>query len=229
MGEFSGKCTGLSLAGETPTSSSNEAKLLNLAEGADYSLGQGSIATASKADAQLIETVCSADEEHSSVSVSPRQKACANLLKEEKKIYSSNNVAIDPLMNSGTLLRGVNKTAPKLKLKSKLQAVPLTGAVKNSRGVKSKRATSRIVKPITRKKNFVIKKPKKVAISTYEVNSSLNHDSGQLICQKCRCSLRDPSEDPPEIRGTPVVKTTISPISTRKGTSLKAQRADMRS
>ncbi|XP_075510028.1 serine/threonine-protein kinase D6PKL2-like [Primulina tabacum] len=211
MADFSGKCTGLSLAGETPISSSNQAKLLNQAEGADYSLGQGNIAPASKADVQLIETVCSADEQHSSVSVSVlhHQKACVNLLKVEKKIYSSNNVASDPFMNSATLLRGVNKTASKLKLKSKLHAVPLTGAVKNSRGVKSKRATSRIVKPITRNKNFVIEKPKTVAISTYEVNSSLNRDSGQLICQKCLCSLRDPSENPSEIRGTPIVKTKI--------------------
>ncbi|KAK6147175.1 hypothetical protein DH2020_018087 [Rehmannia glutinosa] len=143
---------------------------------------------ASEVDKQLLEIVCSQEEKHNLVSKKP-----------DEKNSGSNKVASGSGKDSA-----VNKAAPKLRRKSKLQTVPSSGSVKSNKDVKSTRNTSRTVKPVIRNKNLVIKKPKKVIVPTdcgsktpNEVSSGPNESSAQLICQKCQCSLRDNSKDSP--------------------------------
>ncbi|KAI3471966.1 hypothetical protein Pfo_028654 [Paulownia fortunei] len=160
------------------------------------------IAHASEVDKQLLEIVCSQEEKHNLVSALPHHNSYDNVSKPDKKISVPNKVASGPSKDAATPLKVVNKAAPKLRRKSKLQTIPSPSAVKSNKDVKSTRSTSRTVKPVIRSKNLVIKKSKKVAVSTdgnleksYEVNSGPDHSSEQLICQRCQCSLSDTSKD----------------------------------
>ncbi|KAK4419346.1 Serine/threonine-protein kinase KIPK2 [Sesamum alatum] len=208
------------------------------------------IAHVSEVDKQASETVCS---QHNSVSALPQHISDGNLSKPDKKISGSNKVASGSIKDAATPLKVGNRAAPKLRRKSKSHTVPASSALKSNKDARSTRSTSR-VKPVIRNKNLVIKKSKKVAGTTdgnlkesYEVNSDLDHSSGQLICQRCQCSLTDPSKDssknPPaatsteaftgsrncdtnksdsiptswENRGTPVVKTNMNLKPTEKG------------
>ncbi|KAL0344771.1 UNVERIFIED_CONTAM: Serine/threonine-protein kinase KIPK2 [Sesamum radiatum] len=117
-----------------------------------------------------------------------------------------------PSKDSATSLKVVDNAAPKLRRKSRLQTVSSSSLVKGNRDVSSTRNTYRAVKPVIRNKNLIIKKSKKVAASTdgisetsFEVNSgqeTQDHISGQFICQRCQCSLRDTrknsDKDPPD-------------------------------
>ncbi|PIM98381.1 putative serine/threonine protein kinase [Handroanthus impetiginosus] len=127
---------------------------------------------------------------------------------EKRKLVSYDNLSIpdkkasSPRNNSATPSKVVNKAAPKVRRKTKLQTVSSSSAVKSNKDVKSTRSTSRTVKPVIRNKNLVIKKSKKVAVSadgksktSYDVKVGPDHGSGQLICQRCQCSLRDTAKD----------------------------------
>ncbi|KAL8039678.1 hypothetical protein ABFX02_10G051800 [Erythranthe guttata] len=83
---------------------------------------------------------------------------------------------------------------PKLRRKSKIQTASSSSAVKSNRDSKPTRVASRTIKPVIRNKNIVIRKPKKVPESTDANNLK---KSGQMICQKCQCSLTVTSKDSP--------------------------------
>ncbi|KAK6147162.1 hypothetical protein DH2020_018074 [Rehmannia glutinosa] len=130
---------------------------------------------------------------------SPHEEKLNLVSKPDEKISGPIKVASGSNKDSA-----VNKAAPKLRHKSKLQTVPSSGSVKSNKDVKSTKNTSRTIKPVIRNKNLVIKKPKKAIVPTdggsktpNEVSSGPNESSAQLICQKCQCSLRDTSKDSP--------------------------------
>ncbi|KAH6797598.1 hypothetical protein C2S52_022152 [Perilla frutescens var. hirtella] len=137
-----------------------------------------------------------------SVSALPHNNAHDNYSKQDQEISSLNKVASVPGKESPTSLKVVDKAAPKLRRKSRLQTVSSSNVVRGNKDVNSTRSTSRAVKPVVRNKNLIIKKSKKVAIytdgsskSSDEVNSAQDHSPGKLICQRCQCSLRDTSKD----------------------------------
>ncbi|KAL0316123.1 UNVERIFIED_CONTAM: Serine/threonine-protein kinase KIPK2 [Sesamum radiatum] len=149
------------------------------------------------------------EEDGSSVSALSHNNARANFSKQDQKNSGLNKVASVPSKDSATSLKVVDNAAPKLRRKSRLQTVSSSSLVKGNRDVSSTRNTYRAVKPVIRNKNLIIKKSKKVAASTdgisetsFEVNSGQDHISGQFICQRCQCSLRDTSKnsgkDPPD-------------------------------
>lgn len=161
------------------------------------------IVHASEVDKHLLETVCSQEAKHNS---------CDDVSKPDKKDSASDKVPGSPSKDTATSMIVVSKGAPKLRRKVKLHT-PSSTAVKSNKNVKPTRSTSRTIKPVIRNKNLVIKKPKKVPESTdsnlkksYEVNSGPDHSSGQLICQRCQCSLNDTSKisspDPPATTNT---------------------------
>ncbi|KAL0333455.1 UNVERIFIED_CONTAM: Serine/threonine-protein kinase KIPK1 [Sesamum angustifolium] len=149
------------------------------------------------------------EEDGSSVSALSHNSAPANFSKQDQEISGLNKVASVPGKDSATSLKVIDNAAPKLRRKSRLQTVSSSSLVKGNRDVSSTRNTYRAVKPVIRNKNLIIKKSKKVAASTdgisetsFEVNSGQDHISGQFICQRCQCSLRDTSKnsgkDPPD-------------------------------
>ncbi|KAK4392087.1 Serine/threonine-protein kinase KIPK2 [Sesamum angolense] len=149
------------------------------------------------------------EEDGNSVSALSHNNAPAKFSKQDQKISGLNKVASVPSKDSATSLKVVDNAAPKLRRKSRLQTVSSSSLVKGNRDVSSTRNTYRAVKPVIRNKNLIIKKSKKVAASTdgisetsFEVNNGQDHISGQFICQRCQCSLRDTSknsgEDPPD-------------------------------
>ncbi|KAK4481166.1 hypothetical protein RD792_012047 [Penstemon davidsonii] len=130
------------------------------------------------------------------------------LSKPEKKTFSSKKIAI------GT-------SEDKARRKSKIQYLSSSSAVKSNKDGKSTRVTSRAFNPVIRNKKLVIKKPKKVAVS----NKGPEHNSEELICHKCQCSLsKDDSaaiivsiQTGEENRGMPVAKTNTTSKSSEKG------------
>ncbi|KZV28442.1 KCBP-interacting protein kinase isoform 1 [Dorcoceras hygrometricum] len=59
-------------------------------------------------------------------------------------------------------------------------------------------SASRSAKPIIINKNLVIKKSKKIVVSdeaNSETSSGVDNGSGQLICERCQCSLKGPCKD----------------------------------
>ncbi|XP_011077889.1 serine/threonine-protein kinase D6PKL1 [Sesamum indicum] len=166
------------------------------------------IGPALEVDKQLLGTGPE-EEDCSSVSALSHNNARDNFSKQDKKNSGFNKVASVPSKDSATSLKVVDNAAPKLRRKSRLQTVSSSSLVKGNRDVSSTRNTYRAVKPVIRNKNLIIKKSKKVAASTdgisetsFEVNSGQDHISGQFICQRCQCSLRDTSKnsgkDPPD-------------------------------
>ncbi|CAA0837869.1 Serine/threonine-protein kinase D6PKL1 [Striga hermonthica] len=137
--------------------------------------------------------------------------ACSSsnsVLKPDKKVSSPNKV------NGQN--KGMNKTAtPKVKRKPKLQNVPSSTSVKINKDVKSTRTASCTVKPAVKNKTLVVKKPKKVTISTARRSAETLHEEkskspGQnhapLICQNCQCSMEYTNKEP--IKDPPITNTT---------------------
>ncbi|XP_051131595.1 protein kinase G11A-like [Andrographis paniculata] len=155
----------------------------------------------SEAVKQFPRTVCS--QEENSVTT-PHHSLCDNVSKMKDKLPGSNKVSSVHTKDSAPPLTAENKTAPKLRRKSKMQSGTPSTAVKASKDVKSSRSSLRTVKPVIRNKNIVIKKSKKVAVlidvkskTSSEPKGGTHNSSGQLICERCQCSLRDASKDPP--------------------------------
>ncbi|XP_075509187.1 serine/threonine-protein kinase KIPK1-like [Primulina tabacum] len=153
------------------------------------------------------EKLCS-NEEKQSVRTNGQQ----NVKKPDKKTSGSNKVVNTSREDSCTSL--VDKEAPKPRRKPRHNVTP-PSAVKSNKDVKSTRSATRAVKPIIINKNLVIKKSKKVAVSDEAVSktsSEVDSGSGQLICERCQCSLRDPCKDsevdPSETSDANVVTTT---------------------
>lgn len=149
-----------------------------------------------KSGAGILEGDCS------SFSAMPHNNAHDNYSKQDQEVSGLCTVASVPRKEAPTSLKVVDRAAPKLRRKSRLQTVSSSTVVKDGKDVNSTRSTSRAVKPVVKNKNLIIKKSKKVATytdgnsnSSYEVNSAQDHSSGQLVCQRCQCSLRDTSKD----------------------------------
>ncbi|KAL6521128.1 hypothetical protein OROGR_017697 [Orobanche gracilis] len=130
--------------------------------------------------------------------------ARASELVGSSKILGSNSAS--------ELIKADNKGAPKSRRKSKSQNVPSSSLLKSNKDVRSTRPTSRSVKPLAKNKNIVIKKPKKVAVSSRTRRGENIRNPGQkpaqVICQKCRCSSEtttiDPVKDSPSTTGVRV-------------------------
>ncbi|KAL6585458.1 hypothetical protein OROMI_002102 [Orobanche minor] len=129
---------------------------------------------------------------------SPNDKVRYSFPNEKKKLSGSNKVASVSSQKPNTPLKVVDRVAPKLRRKSRLQTVSSSSSVVkgNKDGKKSTRATRRAVKPVIINKNIIIRKPRKVAVSkdgnsktSYKANSVHEEHPGPLLCQKCRCSL----------------------------------------
>ncbi|KAL1541371.1 serine/threonine-protein kinase D6PKL2-like [Salvia divinorum] len=136
-----------------------------------------------------------------SVSVLPHGDAYDNHLKQDLKMSGSSKAVNVHSKEVPASLKVVEKAAPKVRRKSRLQSS--SSVVKGKKDVNSTRSTSRAVKPVSRNKNLIIKKSKKVVIYTdgslkgsREVVTAQGHSSGQEICQRCQCSLRHTSKDP---------------------------------
>ncbi|KAG6403813.1 hypothetical protein SASPL_136046 [Salvia splendens] len=143
-----------------------------------------------------------------SVSVLPHGDSHDNHLKQDLKISVSSKAVNVLCKEVPASLKVVEKAAPKVRRKSRLQSS--SSVVKGKKDVNSMRSTSRAVKPVGRNKNLIIKKSKKVVIYTdgslkgsSEVDAALNHSSEQEICQRCQCSLRHTSKDPLDSGGQP--------------------------
>lgn len=155
---------------------------------------------ASEADKKVVEIAHSLEGKH--LSAPPHRNSHDNVSKLDNDVSGQNKVASGPIKDSAAPLEVVRRAGPKLRRKSKLQIVPLSSAAKSNKDVKSAKITLRTVKPVIRNKNLIIMKSKKVVASTdgnskssHEVNSGLDHGSGQLICQRCQCALRDTNTD----------------------------------
>ncbi|KAL8526300.1 hypothetical protein ACS0TY_015499 [Phlomoides rotata] len=156
----------------------------------------------SEVDQQLLEIVHLEVEKHNLVSDLPHRKSHDNALNPDNKLSGLDKVINGVIKDPSSSIKVVNKAAPRRRQKSKLQAVPSSTAVNCKKDVKSKRNTSRTGKSVLRSKNLIIKKSKKVAASTddnlrtsNEVSSGPDHSSGQLICQRCKCSMKDTDQD----------------------------------
>ncbi|KAG5553354.1 hypothetical protein RHGRI_011281 [Rhododendron griersonianum] len=100
----------------------------------------------------------------------------------------------------GTLsIRLKNKaSAPKLRRKGRLLMVPSSSnAIKSNKGSKTTRKALHLTKPILRNKPIIIKKKVRLDSTSvgstsnvnYEITSALNFSGGQLLCQRCQCTL----------------------------------------
>ncbi|XP_047967786.1 serine/threonine-protein kinase D6PKL1 isoform X1 [Salvia hispanica] len=165
-------------------------------EGAELNIAHNKIIPVSEADMQN-SGVGLQEEDCCSVSVLPRDDAHDNHLKEDLKSSGSSKAANVPIKEVPASSNVVEKAAPKVRRKSRLQTVSSSSVVKGN-----KEGTSRAVKPVGRNKNIVIKKAKKVTIYTdgsskgsHDVDTAQDHGSEQVICQRCQCSLRDSSKD----------------------------------
>ncbi|CAI9762134.1 unnamed protein product [Fraxinus pennsylvanica] len=157
----------------------------------------------------------------------PYCNADYNVPKRDKNFTGSNKVVRGPSKYTSASIKVASKAAPKLRRKGRLQTLPLSSTVKSSRDVKSTRSTSCPVKPAVRNKNLIVKKSKKVSVSTagnssasYDVSSALDHNSGLLICQRCQCSLKDTKNE--SHKDNPV--TTVAEVNTssRKYDAIKS-------
>ncbi|KAG6427508.1 hypothetical protein SASPL_111754 [Salvia splendens] len=145
------------------------------------------IAQASEVDTQ-VEIAHTIEEKHNLLSVVPHHNSHDG----------QKNVASGPIKNSASSLKVVKRAGPRLRRKSKLQTAPLLGAARSNKDVRLAKITPHNVSTGARNKNLIIMKSKKVAASAEgsskssdEVNSSLDRGSGQLICQRCQCALKD--------------------------------------
>lgn len=139
---------------------------------------------------QTSKTELAESEKHTSLPSSPYSLTGENKLRSSKVIPVPAKLA--------------NKASPpKPVRKGRLQTVPSsTSSTSGNRVCKLTRNTSRLVKPVTRKKNIVKKKLKQDSTSagctsnTYnEVNATMVSDASQLICQRCQCALQNARKD----------------------------------
>ncbi|KAH6762219.1 KCBP-interacting protein kinase [Perilla frutescens var. hirtella] len=179
------------------------------------------IAQASEVDKQMMEIVHSFEEKHNLLSDLPHCNSHDNLSKADSKVSGQNKVASGPIKDSATPLEVVKSAGPKLRRKPKIQTVHSSSAAKSNKDVKSVKITPRIVKPVIRNKNLIIKRSRKVVASadansksSHEVNGGLDHGSVQLICQMCHCALRDTNTDS---SGNPPAATTSTEAFTDGG------------
>ncbi|KAL1566064.1 serine/threonine-protein kinase D6PKL1-like [Salvia divinorum] len=156
---------------------------------AESSIAHNKIIPVSEADIQE-SGVGLQEEDCCSVSVLPGDGAHDNYLKGDVKSSGSSKAANVPSKEVPASLKVVEKAVPKVRRKSRLQAVSSSSVVKGNKDVNSTRGASRAV----RNKNLVIKKSKKVTIHA-DGSSKGSHSSEQVICQRCQCSLRDTSKD----------------------------------
>ncbi|XP_022899483.1 serine/threonine-protein kinase D6PKL1-like [Olea europaea var. sylvestris] len=166
------------------------------------SYGHHDIRPASEAEDQSLETAPLPEESHTIVSALSSNGVGDIALKPNYNISDLEKVAIGLNKNSASPLKVPNKAASKLRHKGRLQTVPSSSPGKSNKDIKSTRTTSRVVKPVIRNKNLIIKKSKKMPVSTtedsstpHEVNSGIDQRSGQLICQRCQCALIDATDD----------------------------------
>lgn len=130
-------------------------------------------------------------------------KEIAHLVEEKHNSHDGQNkVACGPIKDSATSLEVVKRTGPRLRRKSKLHTVRSLGAARSNKEIRSAKTTPRSVRTVVRNKNLIIMKSKKVVASadgnsksSKEVNGSSDQGSGQLICQKCQCALKDTNVD----------------------------------
>lgn len=159
-------------------------------DGAESKIAHNKIKPVSEVDTKKL-GVYLKEEDCSPVSALPHNDA--------QETSSSNNVADVPRKEVPTSSIVVEKAAPKVRRKSRLQTVSSSSTGKGNKDVKT---TSRTVKPVVRSKNLVIKKSKKAAIPTDgsskdsdEVVAAQDHASEKLICERCQCSLKETGTD----------------------------------
>ncbi|KAG6430565.1 hypothetical protein SASPL_108635 [Salvia splendens] len=145
------------------------------------------IVQASEVDTQ-VEIAHTIEEKHNLSSVLPHHNSHDG----------QKNLASGPCKNSATSVKVGKRAGPRLRRKSKLQTAPLLGAARSNKDARLAKITPHNVRTGTRNKNLIIMKSKKVVASAEgsskssgEVNSSLDHGSGQLVCQRCKCALKD--------------------------------------
>lgn len=131
-------------------------------------------------------------------SVLPCHKTGDDATKLQKDTSCSNKITSSANRKSGTSIRVASKATPKLRRKGKLQNLPSSTAAKSGKESKSTRNTSRAAKPVMRNKNLLVKKIKPESLidgadpnKSPEASGVRDYNSGQLICQKCQCSLKD--------------------------------------
>ncbi|KAH7553394.1 hypothetical protein JRO89_XS12G0006900 [Xanthoceras sorbifolium] len=107
--------------------------------------------------------------------------------------------------------------------KGRLHIVPSSGSVNGGRVSKLTRNTPRVAKPVLRNKNSLKKKIKQDSTSavcpsnTYnDTRSDLDPSTTQLVCQRCRCTLKN--QDSPETNITGV-NADVSSINVNSDTN----------
>lgn len=105
--------------------------------------------------------------------------------------------------------------APKPGRKGRMQAVPSSSSVVGGRASKLSRNTPRSVKSVVRNKTSVKKKLKQNSSSAActstaydKVNNDLDASKGQLVCERCHCTLKNESN---EFKQDPLMSHSVGP------------------
>ncbi|KAK7844399.1 serine/threonine-protein kinase kipk1 [Quercus suber] len=105
--------------------------------------------------------------------------------------------------------------APKPGRKGRMQAVPSSSSVVGGRASKLSRNTPRSVKSVVRNKTSVKKKLKQNSSSAActstaydKVNNDLHASKGQLVCERCHCTLKNESN---EFKQDPLMSHSAGP------------------
>lgn len=108
-----------------------------------------------------------------------------------------NTQELDVNVSTSTKVAG-KASAPRSGRKGRLHTTP-SSSINGNKVSKSTRSTPRLAKAVIRSKNSVKKKIKQGTISAAGIskdgNNSLVPATGQLVCQKCQCSLKNAIED----------------------------------
>lgn len=144
-------------------------------------------------------------EENQSGPVVPCHSAGDVASKLQKNTSCSNKVASSANRRIGTSIKVASKTTPKLRRKAKLQNLPSSTAIRSSKDLKeskSMRNTPRAVKPVMRNKNVLVKKVKQESLlagvdpyKSSELSGVHDYSSNQMICLRCKCSLKDANKE----------------------------------
>ncbi|XVF76249.1 hypothetical protein PTKIN_Ptkin13bG0251000 [Pterospermum kingtungense] len=93
-------------------------------------------------------------------------------------------------------------STPKSGRKGKFHAVASSSSVNGNRVNRMARNAPRVAKTVVRNKTFVKKKMKQdsssapcAASTSNEVNNSLDSSTSQLVCQRCKCSMKSSSNE----------------------------------
>ncbi|XAR64651.1 Non-specific serine/threonine protein kinase [Bertholletia excelsa] len=118
---------------------------------------------------------------------------------EEASSFSSPNIgdAVESATIPASVKSGNKGSASKIRQKGKLQPLPSSfTSVKSTKGSKSTRKIAPSVKPVVRNKQIAKKNTKQDSTSVVstsstnkEITGALDPTSGQLLCQRCRCTL----------------------------------------